>query len=78
MEKKNVKNEDIKTPVFIKTSLDIYQMSNSKSESIETIKRLLTSWLNDCSSYYINRGNTQKSGMKKAVFLYFITILQRS
>ena len=78
MEKKNVKNEDIKTPVFIKSALDIYQMSNSKSESIDTIKTLTKSWLTDCSSYYITRKNTQKSGMQKAVYLYFITILQRS
>jgi len=75
----NNKVEDIPTKKFIADMLMIYTSSNIKNDAILKLKSLLEEWLMECSKKYLQTNRlATKSVFKKAVFMYFVFIIQKT
>lgn len=71
--------ERIRSTHFINFCLEIYIKSNTNDESILRIKELLDQWLTKCSPNYNKTERiATKNGFRKALYLYFVFIIQQS
>ena len=67
--------EYIKSPVFVSNALNLFTQSNSVNPDVVKAKSILAKWQDQYLSRY---GNTQKMSFRKAIFLYYVFIIQDS
>lgn len=68
---------DLKTPVFLTVSLQLFKIHHTSDENMLRIQKMLREMLNGHSVEYINFGNTQKRKLEKALFFYFVLLIQK-
>ncbi len=69
---------EMKTPIFLESSLRILKSPNIKNESSVTVKKMLDKFLESSSTDYINFGNTQRRSLRTAFYFYILVLIQRS
>jgi len=74
------KNEvkSISSKKFILECINTYSKSNTVDKTVLQIKSILDKWLIDCSEKYVKTNRVaSKSNFRKAIFFYFIFIIQQ-
>jgi hypothetical protein len=70
--------QELKTPIFLESSLRILKSPNIKNESALTVKRMLDEFLESSSTDYINFKDTQRRNLRIAFYFYILVLIQRS
>lgn len=70
------KASDINSSAWLTFSAKLFKQTNSNDPNISTIKRLLEKWASATGIYTKFKREASRSNYKKAIFLYFIFIIQ--
>jgi len=70
--------KDLKSPVFVATSIKNFMKSpNTKNRNLLILRNIIEDILEECSTAYINSGDTKRSKIKRAVYMYFLLLIQK-
>jgi hypothetical protein len=68
---------DLRSPIFLTSALKVFKSPHTNDENMLRVQKMLREMLNEHSIEYINFGNTQKRKLEKALFFYFVLLIQK-
>jgi hypothetical protein len=75
---KKFTTKELRSPVFVATSIKNFMKSpNTKNRNLLNLRSLMEDILEECSSSYINSGDTKRSKIRRAVYMYFLLLVQK-
>lgn len=67
---------DLKSPLFLRASMDIFKKPGTKDANMLKVRELLNKMLESHSTEYINFGKTKRYDFKNALFFYFVLLVK--
>jgi hypothetical protein len=69
---------DLKTPTFINFSLtNLMKSPNTKNQNLLNVRALMDDVLIECSTAYLNSGDTKRGKIKRALYMYYLLTVQK-
>jgi len=70
--------KELKSSIFTNISQKTFAKSpNTRNENILRVKAMVEEMLSNCSTEYINWGETKRTSLKKALHFYFVLVIQK-